>query len=70
MSKFKEYLLKKKPLRMEVVNERDYKYIWIEKAEKISEKGRGKRPTEVSRRRSPDRRRRSALDKIQAPNRG
>ncbi|GAA0147907.1 hypothetical protein LIER_36607 [Lithospermum erythrorhizon] len=67
MRKFKESLLNRRPSRLEDVNERAYKYIRIEEAEKRVEKGQGKPPVEESRRRSPDPKRRSALDGIRAP---
>ncbi|GAA0174936.1 hypothetical protein LIER_28215 [Lithospermum erythrorhizon] len=70
MRKFKESLLKKKPSSLEEVNERAYKYIRIEEAEKRAEKGREKRPVEESRQRSPDPKRRSAFNKIKVPDRG
>ncbi|GAA0164182.1 hypothetical protein LIER_19878 [Lithospermum erythrorhizon] len=69
MGKFKEALLKRRPLDLEEVNERDYKYIQIEEAEKRAEKGRGKRPMEDVRLRSPKPKMRSALDEIGAPDR-
>ncbi|GAA0158649.1 hypothetical protein LIER_15615 [Lithospermum erythrorhizon] len=53
MSKFKESLLKRQPQDLEEVNERAYKYIRIEGAEKSAEKGHGKRPVEDNRCRSP-----------------
>ncbi|GAA0154429.1 hypothetical protein LIER_12414 [Lithospermum erythrorhizon] len=69
-SKFKESLLKKRPLSLEEVNKRAYKYIRIEEASKRDEKRRGKRPMEEPRRRSPEPKRRSALDRIREPDRG
>ncbi|GAA0141157.1 hypothetical protein LIER_35342 [Lithospermum erythrorhizon] len=53
MSKFKESLMKKKQ-------------IWIEDSEKRPEKGRGKRPMEEARRRSPEPKSWSVLDRIRA----
>ncbi|GAA0174034.1 hypothetical protein LIER_41648 [Lithospermum erythrorhizon] len=70
MSKFKESLMKKNTSSLEEVNERANKYIRIEKAEKRAEKEQGKRPVEESHRRSPNPKRRSALDRIRTPNRG
>ncbi|GAA0153151.1 hypothetical protein LIER_11463 [Lithospermum erythrorhizon] len=69
MSKFKESLLKKRPSSLEEVDERAYKYIWIDEGEKRAEKGRGKYLVEESRRRSPDPKRRNALDRIRVPDR-
>ncbi|GAA0174511.1 hypothetical protein LIER_27889 [Lithospermum erythrorhizon] len=64
MCKFKESLIKRQPQDLEEVNERAYKYIRIEEAEKRDEKGKGKRPMEEHRWKSPKRRRRSSLDRI------
>ncbi|GAA0163105.1 hypothetical protein LIER_19057 [Lithospermum erythrorhizon] len=61
LGKFKESLLKRKPLNLEEVNERAYNYIWIEEVEKRARKGRGNRPMEDTRRRSPEPMRRSAF---------
>ncbi|GAA0170615.1 hypothetical protein LIER_24839 [Lithospermum erythrorhizon] len=49
MIKFKESLLKKRPLNLEEVNECAYKYIRIEEAKKRVEKRRGERPMEEAR---------------------
>ncbi|GAA0184666.1 hypothetical protein LIER_31954 [Lithospermum erythrorhizon] len=54
---------------LEEVNERAYKYKRIEEAEKIAEKGRGKRQVEDHRCQSPKPKRRSAFDRIRAPDR-
>ncbi|GAA0161071.1 hypothetical protein LIER_17475 [Lithospermum erythrorhizon] len=70
MGNLKESLLNRKTLNLEEVNERAYKYIRIEEAEKMVEKGHGKRPMEETRRRSPMPKTRSGLDRIQAPDRG
>ncbi|GAA0139962.1 hypothetical protein LIER_35170 [Lithospermum erythrorhizon] len=67
MRKFKESHLKKRPQDLEEVNEREYKYNLIEEVEKRDEKGRGKRPLEDDRRRIPEPKRWSALDRIRAP---
>ncbi|GAA0141498.1 hypothetical protein LIER_02630 [Lithospermum erythrorhizon] len=70
MGKFKESLLKRNPLCLAEVNELAYKYILIKEAEKRDEKGRVKRSMEKTRRRSPEPKRRSALDRIGAPDKG
>ncbi|GAA0154773.1 hypothetical protein LIER_12660 [Lithospermum erythrorhizon] len=70
MSRFKESILKRKPLILEEVNEHAYKYIWIEEVEKRDEKGRGKHPMEEAHRRSPEPKIRSALDRIWAIDKG
>ncbi|GAA0163858.1 hypothetical protein LIER_19629 [Lithospermum erythrorhizon] len=67
LKKFKELLLKRNPQDLEEVNERAYKYIQIEEAEKQAQKGRRKRPVDNNRRRSPEPKRRSTLDRIWAP---
>ncbi|GAA0159212.1 hypothetical protein LIER_16042 [Lithospermum erythrorhizon] len=67
---FKESLLKRKPLNLAEVNEQAYKYIQIEDAEKRADKRRGKRPMEETRRRSPEPKRRSTLDRIRALDKG
>ncbi|GAA0151898.1 hypothetical protein LIER_10515 [Lithospermum erythrorhizon] len=64
MRKFKESLLMKMPLNLEEVNGRAYRYIRIEEVEKRAEEGSGKRPMEEARRRSPEPKRHSALEKI------
>ncbi|GAA0154163.1 hypothetical protein LIER_12226 [Lithospermum erythrorhizon] len=69
LSKFKESLLKRKSQDLEEVNEWAYKYIRIEEIDKRAEKGRGKRPIDSHGRRSPELKRRSALDRIRAPDR-
>ncbi|GAA0155033.1 hypothetical protein LIER_12856 [Lithospermum erythrorhizon] len=69
LSKFKESLLKRQSQDLEEVNELAYKYIWIEEADKSADKGRGKRPVDDNRHRSPQPKRQSALDRIRAPDR-
>ncbi|GAA0156314.1 hypothetical protein LIER_38252 [Lithospermum erythrorhizon] len=64
MCKFKESLFKRHPQNLEELNERAYKYIWIEEAEKSVGKDKAKRQTEEHRRKSLEPRRRSALDMI------
>ncbi|GAA0171322.1 hypothetical protein LIER_25378 [Lithospermum erythrorhizon] len=53
-------------MRRDPLNERTYKYIRIEEAEKRAKKRRGNRPEEEARRSCPDLKRRSALDRIWA----
>ncbi|GAA0170239.1 hypothetical protein LIER_24542 [Lithospermum erythrorhizon] len=67
MGKFKVSLLKKWPQDLGEFNERAYKYIQIEETEKWAEKVRGKCQLEDNRQRSPEPKRRSALDRIRAP---
>ncbi|GAA0156651.1 hypothetical protein LIER_14095 [Lithospermum erythrorhizon] len=57
------------PQYLEEVNERAYNYIRIEEAKRRAEKGHGKRPMEDNRWRSPEPEKRSALDRIWAPDR-
>ncbi|GAA0144504.1 hypothetical protein LIER_04934 [Lithospermum erythrorhizon] len=52
---------------MEEFNERAYVYIQIDEVEKRADKAKGKRPMNESPRRSPEPRRRSALDRIREP---
>ncbi|GAA0185972.1 hypothetical protein LIER_33260 [Lithospermum erythrorhizon] len=54
MCKFKGSLLKRQPQDLEEVNERAYKYIRTEEAEKRAEKTKGKRPMEEHRWKSPE----------------
>ncbi|GAA0154504.1 hypothetical protein LIER_12463 [Lithospermum erythrorhizon] len=70
MRTFKQTLLNKKSSNLEEVNACTYKSIQIKEAEKRAEKGHGKRPAEKSRRRSPDPKRRSVLDRIREADRG